>query len=343
MNMSNDHRHISGRRAGDLETGGRDTVPLPDGLTASEHRDCEFLWKRSAGLSASQERMPTEQETESALEAVHQKLKGKAEREAAGSHRRSPQDSSRRIIRQTWIWWSAAAVILISMGAGYLFTPVKVAVPNGEQAVVELRDGSVLELNSGTTIRYSRFFGYFNRDVTLDGEAFVTVGPGEGSSGRHPFVIYANRSVVEVTGTRFNIRSRSDEPGTETRVYVDAGSVSLYPTGVPERIVQVNAGSWSRWNPAMETPTPPEPAALDEMAAWRENRFVFRNEPLGAIFREIERRFDIAIHLEAEQYATEHLTAHYSDPPDAEKMVEDLCQVKGLRYARTANGFRVFQ
>jgi transmembrane sensor len=158
-----------------------------------------------------------------------------------------------------------------------------------------------------------------------------------------PFIVKANQAVVEVTGTEFNVRSRSDDPGLETRVHVASGSVALYPAGQSERSVTLSGGRLEPLEHTMESPRNPEPAAPEHIGEWRENRFHFRSETLGMIFREIERRFDIRIQLEADRLASEILTAHYSDPGDPERIIEDICHVKGLRYARTANGFRIYR
>jgi len=300
--------------------------PLPGGYTETERRDMERIWEASADTAFRHEH-PDAEETNDALKSVHHRLgfsKGTA--------------AKPRIFPRLPVYISAAAVVLLAFGLGFLLYPQSVTAPNGQRAAAVLPDGSTVELNSGTTIQYNRLFGLRNREIRLDGEAFFSVAPGD-----KPFTISANRAVVEVTGTAFNVRSRSDDPGFETRVHVANGSVALYPAGQSERSVTLSAGDWSRWNITMETPQTPVPAAPENIGEWRDNRFHFRSEPLGMIFREIERRFDIRIQLEADQAASEVLTAHYTDPDDAERIIEDICHVKGLRYAPTANGFRIYR
>ncbi|TVQ67098.1 MAG: DUF4974 domain-containing protein [Balneolaceae bacterium] len=300
--------------------------PLPGDLKESERSDMERIWEASADTAFRHEH-PDAQQTGDALESVHQRL-GFSEGDAAKP----------RFLHRLPVYIAAAAVALLAFGLGFLLYPQSVTAPYGQRAAAVLPDGSTLELNSGTTIQYNRLFGIRNREIRLDGEAFFSVAPGD-----KPFIVSANRAVVEVTGTAFNVRSRSDDPGFETRVHVASGSVALYPAGQSDRSVTLSAGDWSRWSITMETPRTTEPAAPEHIGEWRENRFHFRNETLGMIFREVERRFDIRIQLEADQAASEVLTAHYTDPGDAERIIEDICHVKGLRYARTANGFRIYR
>jgi len=300
--------------------------PLPGNFKGPERRDMERIWDGSADTAFRHE-YPDTQQTGDALESVHQRL-GFSEGTATRP----------RSLHRLPVYIAAAAVALLAFGLGFLLYPQSITAPYGQRAAAVLPDGSTLELNSGTTIHYNRLFGIRNREIRLDGEAFFSVAPGD-----KPFIVSANRAVVEVTGTAFNVRSRSDDPGLETRVHVATGSVALYPAGQSNRSVTLSAGDWSRWNITMETPRTPEPAAPEHIGEWRENRFHFRNETLGMIFREVERRFDIRIQLEADQAASEVLTAHYTDPGDAERIIEDICHVKGLRYARTANGFRIYR
>jgi transmembrane sensor len=312
---------------------------LPVGMDGPDRQDMEKIWETSAGTPQRTDR-PDDRETEEALESVHHRLAlaGADVPQTARIHPIPERASVRRGFFGYPVWITAAAVALIAFGLGYLLYPQSLAAPYGQRVAAALPDGSTVELNSGTTIRYNRLFGIRNRDVQLDGEAFFTVVPGN-----TPFIVKANQAVVEVTGTSFNVRSRSDDPGLETRVHVASGSVALYPAGQAERSVSLSAGDWSRWKTGMESPSTPEPAPFGDIGEWRENRFHFRSETLGMIFREIERRFDIRIQLEAGQLASEVLSAHYTDPGDPERIIEDICHVKGLRYARTANGFRIYR
>ncbi len=314
--------------------------PLPDGLDGPGRRDMEKIWETSAGTPQRAGR-PDARETEQALTSVHSRLE-LAGADVPQTARIHPKPDRAKIKRGFWgypVWIAAAAAVaLIAFGLGYLLYPQTLSAPYGQRVAGVLPDGSTVELNSGTTLSYNRLFGIRNRNVRLDGEAFFTVAQGE-----IPFVVTANQAVVEVTGTSFNVRSRSDDPGLETRVHVASGSVVLFPAGQADRRVTLSAGDWSRWNTGMESPRVPEPAPSGDIGEWRENRFHFRSESLGMIFREIERRFDIRIELEAGQLASEVLSAHYTDPGNPERIIEDICHVKGLRYARTANGFRIYR
>jgi transmembrane sensor len=235
-------------------------------------------------------------------------------------------------------WILAAAMLLIVLGAGYLLIPKVYLVPYGEIVQIELPDGTHVELNSGTQIHHSRLFGITNRTLHMNGEAFFTV-----RDDQLPFIIHANESIVEVTGTRFNVRSWSSDPNSETLVTVADGEVHFYPVQSPDRRVILSQGLISSWNSTMTTPLDPEKVTVDRVLSWRENLLNFEEKPLAVILSELERRFDVQIDLEVPEMSSETLTTFYTEQRELEIVLKDLCLVKGLRYAETANGYRIYQ
>lgn len=295
---------------------------FPDG----ERDRIKEIWEKSGRLAEQRSEIPTD-EVEYALSEVHKRI------DANGSSLNTENN-----YRNKWRWMLAAAIVIIAIGTGILFVPQTVNAPYGDMVSVTLPDGSTVELNSGSELQYNRLFAFWNRDISLDGEAFFAVQDEE-----MPFTVDANGSEVRVTGTKFNVRSWDDDPGAETEVTVSEGTVEFYPEGESDKSVKIYPGQLSRWALEMETPTKPEPVSIDRMLAWRENDLVFNNKSLQVIFRELERRFDLEIDLQAAGFAHETLTTYYAKPKNVESILEDICRVKGLRYAETANGYRIYK
>lgn len=288
----------------------------------------ENIWRKSR-YAGGPEVIGTE-ETEEALSAVHRRI---------GFEKESPAGENKgAIYSMNWKWLMAAASILVMIGAGYLFVPKTIEVPYGETVSVELPDGSMVELNSGSELQYSRLFSLLSREVSLNGEAFFEV-----QKGALPFEVRANSSVVQVTGTRFNVRSWQKDPGSETEVTVTEGSVRFYPENSEDRSVAISPGETSRWAKGLQAPSSPDSATLERVLAWRNQSFVFSKKPLEVILQEMERRFNINITLEAESYRSERVTVHYVNPEDVEVILQDICRVKGLRYSASSDGFRIYE
>lgn len=284
-----------------------------------ERKTIEKVWDLSEAVRED-EALPTEGEVEQALSAVHHRIDDK------------------QFFMGQWKWFVAAALVLIVFGAGLLWMPQTERAPHGEIARVVLSDGTEVELNSGSEIQYSMLYGWTNRNLQLEGEAFFNVQQGD-----QPFIVYANKSEVEVTGTQFNIRAWGEASSGETEVTVAEGSVRFYPSEYPDRSVNLTRDQQSRWSVNLEQPTSPETAQTDRILAWRDRKLAFDQQPLSVIFKELERRFDVDIEFDNINMANDTLSAFYATPEGAESIIKDICRVKGLRYAETANGYRIFK
>jgi transmembrane sensor len=295
-----------------------------------EHEDHKEIWNLADEFRTRAEM--DESEIEDALERVHNRLD--FGRKATPSVNNGSRENRWLIAR-----YLVAATALIIFGGYLLFVPVTITVPHGEVATVELRDGSTVELNSGTSLSYNRiFFGRTDRNITMNGEAFFSV-----ASGNETFRVEANNTTTEVLGTEFNIRSWSSDPGSETTVTVSSGEV-LFSAGLETpKPVTLTAGNLSRWNLEMDAPSTPGSIDPVDIAGWRDRRLIFRDQPLISILRELERTYDIRIDLEVPGAESETLTAYYARPVTAASILDDITLVKDLRYAETANGYRIFR
>lgn len=317
MTINNNHN----RKDSDFEN-------LMHRFSKEERKEVEEVWRFSK-KTRHREHLSSDEEIEEALQNVHFRIDEKKKSEKKGTNISGFILTNARYL--------VAAVALIVLGFGFFMVPKTIFVPNAEIAVIELPDGSSVEMNSGSTLRYNRLFGYINRSLTLNGEAYFSV-----REGKNPFIVEANGSAIEVTGTEFNVRSWSTDPGSETTVTVTEGNVAFYLAGNQSTNVSLMAGQTSRLNIKMSSPTQPV-ASTDEHLAWLEKRMVFQEEPLIVILHDLERNFDVEIELEAEKMEYETLTAYYNQPANIETILEDICTVKGLRYTKTSNGYRIYK
>lgn len=272
----------------------------------------------------------TAEETDRALTDLHLRLK------IEGQIRSKPE------VVIGWIQkharYMVAAVALVTVITLFFLVPKTVVVSYGEMAAVELPDGTTIDVNSGSTIRYSRLYRFTNRTVELNGEAYFSV-----KHHAHPFIVETNGAAIEVTGTSFNVRSWDDEPDRGVIVTVTEGEVLFYPQLLTEKPLILRPGETSRWVRSEPMPSSPELAETEEITAWRDFRFVFREQTLSTILRDLERRYDVTIELDVDQIAGTTLTAYYSQQVSLESVLDDICVVKGLRYTQTTNGYRIFR
>lgn len=265
-----------------------------------------------------------------ALEAATQAEETPAPREAG---RVRPLHRA-RLYTLRWMSTAAAVIVLLGVGLGYFFMPVTITAPSGATRLATLPDGSQVELNSGSALTYQRAFT--DRHVVLQGEGFFEV-----VTDGDRFVVETFNAETTVLGTRFNVRARAEEPNAATVVVVAHGCVRLDPKAAFREGVVLEAGQTSLLAARAAVPTPPDSVTLARALAWREGDLAFSNQPLGVIFSEIGRRFDVEILADAEiQQRPWSLWRH--QPESAETVLADLTQSTGLRYRATANGYEVY-
>lgn len=250
--------------------------------------------------------------------------------------------------RQQWrIAAGLALAALVLVGGLWLWRqPVTVTAPPGQQRTATLPDGSTAELNSGTTLAHRRDFQAWplidaeERSVRLDGEAFFKV-----SDGERPFTVRTANAQVVVTGTRFNVRAHSgDDAAPQTEVTMVDGRVRVSSQEQPDQeVVLSTPGQVSRVADPADGPTPPQSTSVEHVLAWRNDGFAARAQPLTAVLRDLERRYDATLHLhESVERPRTHVSLYYPESTDLETILHDLCTARDLNYRPTSRGFEIF-
>lgn len=243
--------------------------------------------------------------------------------------------------RLAWIAGSLAALALL-IGLGAWMRPVSVAVPPGQTLTVALPDGSDVQLNSGSRLRYRRHFARWpflpaaRRLVSLRGEAFFDVQP----DGR-PFVVETFNARVEVLGTRFNVQAWPESRTSATRVTLAEGKVRAAPRDASgQGVVLSESGQMIQIERADQAGPPAvQRVPIEQALAWRRGGFAVLNQPLSVILREVERTFAVSISLENGLALSDSMTLIYQEGTKPETVIHDICLAQGWRYRRTSQGF----
>jgi ferric-dicitrate binding protein FerR (iron transport regulator) len=245
--------------------------------------------------------------------------------------------ASHSTVRATWLRLAASIAVFLVGGFGvWNGVPASVEAGHGDRVEVVLPGGSRVELNAGSTLRWSRGFSWLpgldraERVVRLDGEAFFDVA----RDGR-PFRVETSDAQVAVLGTRFNVRAR---PGEGTSVMVDEGSVEVSDRAegsvvlVAGQMVVAGAGAFEVVD-----------GAVTEAQAWRAGGFAVADARLESILAELERRFSTQIDASTldRSVRDRRLTLYYSSPMRLDGILDDVATALGLRYREIAGGWEV--
>ena len=99
-------------------------------------------------------------------------------------------------------------------------------VPNGKKFQIELSDGTLVHINSGSSLRYPvNFLSDGPREVFLTGEAYFDVAKNVSNS----FVVNVNELDVKVLGTQFNVSAYGEDEFID--VVLVEGAVGLHKEG----------------------------------------------------------------------------------------------------------------
>ncbi|QEE49832.1 DUF4974 domain-containing protein [Flavobacterium alkalisoli] len=182
-------------------------------------------------------------------------------------------------------WFTAAAVILIMLGVGFVFTvqDTHEEAHSGKTFALNLPDASEVVLNSGSALSYNKWSWDNNRKVELTGEAYFKVAKGE------KFSVITSLGTVQVLGTQFNVKAR----GKRLEVTCFEGSVKVIKEG-KEVVLKPSQGLYYEDDVYsgvlnMEKTDP----------SWLHNELVFHKESLVAVIAEIERHYNISIENKA--------------------------------------------
>lgn len=163
-------------------------------------------------------------------------------------------------------------------------------IPRGGQYTVTLSDGTKVWLNSESSLTYPVAFGGAERKVILKGEAYFEVSKNE----QKPFIAQTDHAEVYVLGTHFNINAYKDEKNVkvtllEGSVRLSAGPDKALLTPGEQGIVELSHAGIER-----------KKVNVNQVMAWKAGYFIFRNNTIQDIMRQIERWYDVEVVYEGD-------------------------------------------
>lgn len=162
----------------------------------------------------------------------------------------------------------------------------KLSVPTGGSYQLTLEDGTVVQVNAASELSFPTHFKKHLRQVRLQGEGYFRVK----SNPQSPFNVLLGTLNVQVTGTTFNIRAYEAEKNiritlVEGSVNVREGQKVLATLSPGEQFTyQKTTGEYNTTQ-----------ANISAIVGWTEDKFVFRNEPIGSIMAELSRWYNVEI------------------------------------------------
>jgi len=195
-------------------------------------------------------------------------------------------------------------------GEAVVFQEVRAAY--GTQTRIELPDGTMVSLNSGSTLKFpTTFKNSQTREVYLSGEGNFKVA----KNINQPFVVAINKLQVRVLGTTFNVDAY---PGNSTvTIALVEGKVLLQQTNNDKisDLMEMKPNQVAFFKPLENKLQWKAESDLSKYTAWIDGKIVFSNDPVNTVIQKLENWYNVDIELSDKKLENYRFTGTFIDEP----------------------------
>jgi ferric-dicitrate binding protein FerR (iron transport regulator) len=197
-----------------------------------------------------------------------------------------------------------------------------ITTPRGGQYQVILEDGTKVQLNAASSIKFPEFFNGSNREIELDGEAYFEVAKDKA----HPFIVKANGTQVQVFGTHFNINAYSDNPDITTTLL--EGSVKMSKGTAAVMLLPGQQGTVNQSGSSIKV----SQADVEANMAWINGFFVFHDQSIINIMRQVSRWYDVDIQYQDAEVQENEFGGTISKYKDIKELLDNIKLTGSIHY-----------
>lgn len=186
-----------------------------------------------------------------------------------------------------------------------------ITVPRGGEYKLTLSDGSTVWINSESELTYPVSFGNQNRQIRLKGEAFFDIR----KDSSRPFIVHTGQFDIQVTGTRFNIRTYPEDFASATLI---EGGILLEKDNTQTHLTPGQQASLVNEQILVKE------VDTEEAVAWLNDAFCFKQRPLESLLNEIARWYDLEICYQQEEARAYHFSAWFRRSTPIHELIQIL-------------------
>ncbi len=161
----------------------------------------------------------------------------------------------------------------------------RVVADNGQISKVQLPDGSMVWLNSGSEISYNNLFAANNRKIELTGEAFFQVTKNE----KLPLVVNSGEIQVKVLGTRFNVTAYPESEKID--IVLEKGKVELLNSNLPSFQYFMKPGEMASFS-KVDCKLALSSVNTSKYTSWKDGVINIYNQTLDELCERLELRYN---------------------------------------------------
>ncbi len=242
------------------------------------------------------------------------------------------QQTKRKTISISLVFkFAAAAIVFLVLGLGsvFFFYSKTIVSQPGEHLTAELPDGSTVELNAASELKYYPLIWMFQRKVLLAGEGYFSVQKGK------KFEVQSENGSTQVLGTTFNIYSRNNN----YRVTCLTGKVKVIGAANQSVILEPDSQAEIENGEFVIR----RDFKTERAISWKNNQFYFTGTPLKEVIDEIERQYAVTINIQPE-LDNRNFAGNFPKKYNVEEVLDFVCKTMQIKFIKqTENVFLVVE
>ena len=189
----------------------------------------------------------------------------------------------------------------------------EVSAAYGTQTKLSLSDGTLVWLNSGSSLKFPLSFGNMDkRNIRLIGEGYFEVA----KDAKKPFVVHTSDLNVKALGTSFDVSAYANE--REVTVALVRGKVSLSRAvkGQEQEMTVLNPNEVIIYNSQRKNSrkfTGLDNRDMEKYVAWKEGKMVFFDDPIEKLVTRLENRYNVKIEIGDDDLKNYHVTGTFDN------------------------------
>lgn len=208
-------------------------------------------------------------------------------------------------------------------GGGSLWNSLEV--PAKKDYKILLGDGTVVTLNSSSSLRFPFSFTGNTREVEVKGEAYFEVA----KNAEKPFIVHTPNGDIRVLGTSFNVNTY--EPGKTTASLV-SGSIKAVAAGKEVLLLPDQEASWKTGESIVV-----QRFEASRALSWMDGVYFFEGANMKAIANVIDRWYDVKIVYDNPAIAGYKFDVKLDKARPLEEFLAVLKIAKGVNYKLEGN------
>ena len=202
-----------------------------------------------------------------------------------------------------------------------------ITTPPGLKSQTQLADGTIVWLNSGSSLRYPSSFSGKERMVELQGEAYFSVSKNK----NHPFIVETGKIGIKVLGTEFNVINYTNE--TSTEIVLASGKVELFEINGSKRktVTEMVPGQQVVYSKIKNQYSLID-VSPEKYISWIDGKLIFRDDQMTEVIRRLNRWYNVEIEISDPEIARYIYTATFQNET-IEQILEMLRKTSPIEYS----------